>query len=246
MIRFDNGFGNRYNRRIMSNIIYAIQIALIVILLLLIIHYAKKVRSPLRSESHVDQTALVLENVKAMAKLVTAEYDTETYVLVEKPRKAFDDPIDNSIAKLMGRPNGLFSKKLNLYAHGVVSAGYDFRTLTENDLFANGDTVYIRMPQVQTYEPVINPSDQDIQMTGDWSDDEKTAAKEQAKNDIVKKALTNGLLKTAQASGEEQMEKVLKSFGFGYVYFLGENEPIPGYQPTVHDKCARILPPLGG
>ena len=102
-----------------------------------------------------------------------------------------------------------------------VRAGYDLSKIEENDLIVSGDTLKIKLPEVEIFDIIANPSDWKIfYREGDWEDNEIRAVQSKAKDIIRDDAIAMGLLEKAESCGREELISLFKTFGFAEVKLL--------------------------
>ncbi len=101
-----------------------------------------------------------------------------------------------------------------------VRAGFDFSKIGEGDLLAKDDTLFVKLPEIEIFDIIANPSDWEIyHREGTWGDDEIRSVQVAAKDDIRKDAVEYGLLEKAESFGKESMVSMFKTFGFSEVVF---------------------------
>ncbi|MCR5326544.1 MAG: DUF4230 domain-containing protein [Bacteroidales bacterium] len=99
-----------------------------------------------------------------------------------------------------------------------VRAGYDLSKVGEGDLLVSGDTLSIKLPDVEIFDILANPSDWELyHREGNWEDAEIREIQSQAKDIIREDAIAYGLLEKADSFGKESLVSLLKTFGFSEV-----------------------------
>lgn len=99
-----------------------------------------------------------------------------------------------------------------------VRAGFDLSKIEEGDLIAKGDTLSIKLPAIEIFDVIVNPSDWEIvDRVGEWSDDDIRMLQTTAKVDIKNDAIAYGLLEKAESFGKESLISLFKTFGFSEV-----------------------------
>lgn len=102
-----------------------------------------------------------------------------------------------------------------------VRAGYDLSKIEEEDLMVSKDTLKLKLPPVEIFDIIANPSDWKlIHSEGDWEDAEIRAVQSKAKEAIREEAIAMGLLEKAKSVGSEEIVFLFKSFGFKEVILL--------------------------
>lgn len=101
-----------------------------------------------------------------------------------------------------------------------VRAGYDLSKIENEDLVVSGDTLRIRLPEVEIFDIIANPSDWNLfYREGDWEDAEIRAIQSKSKDLIREDAIAMGLLEKAESCGREELISLFKTFGFAEVLF---------------------------
>jgi hypothetical protein len=99
-----------------------------------------------------------------------------------------------------------------------VRAGYDLSKIEQEDLIVKGDTIMIKLPPVEIFDIIANPSDWSIfHREGNWDDTEIRNIQSGAKEIIRQDAINFGLMEKAEAFGKESLVSLFKTFGFSKV-----------------------------
>lgn len=99
-----------------------------------------------------------------------------------------------------------------------VRAGYDFSKVEEGDLLVSGDTLSIKLPEVEIFDILANPSDwEPYYREGYFNDAEIREIQSHAKEIIREDAIASGLLEKAESFGKESLIALFKTFGFSEV-----------------------------
>ena len=99
-----------------------------------------------------------------------------------------------------------------------VRAGFDLSKICDDDLTISSDTLFIKLPEVEIFDIIANPSDWEIyHREGIWEDDEIRAIQVGIKEDIRKDAINYGLLEKAESCGTQEIVSLFKTFGFSEV-----------------------------
>ena len=166
-----------------------------------------------------DTPAVVIE-IRKIAELVTSCFFEEKILVEKKANKLVDNAIGNFIASKAKMEAGLISDELCLIAKGQVRAGYDLKKLASEDLMVKEKVLYIKLPEVEILDVIVNPKGWDFYVEdGTWSDEEVSAIKKKAKDAIEQDALQYGILQKASQSGEKKLRALLMSLGFNDVIF---------------------------
>lgn len=156
-----------------------------------------------KKEAEFANTALVVEDVKAVAKLFTQQYLNE--ILVTKIHKS---------SSWFGGED-----KLIMIAKGKCFAGTNLSKLKAEDIRIIPDSAFceITIPKAEILETIINPTDFQIyKAEGYWEDNYKAtqAVKAEAVKQLEKMAFASGILEKANQKSEKLMTDFMKSIGF--------------------------------
>lgn len=158
-------------------------------------------------------SGVVVTQIQGMSHLVTARFDSQVDVEVDRPPTLGFIPSD----------------KLLVRAKGTIVAGIDLSRITERDVIVNGSEVTIHLPpaaiisQDITYEPValsegVLPGvDAELQ----------PAAEAQAREELLSAACEYGLLQKAEEQSQIALGDLLKTLDVETVHFVQTN-PLPG------------------
>jgi hypothetical protein len=142
----------------------------------------------------IDNTPLVIKEIKSMALLNTATMYQEIVV---------DSTVSTTIPAPIINPFGgsnttVLTKRLVLIVKGRVTAGVNFKNMNDSSIFVNGDSVRIMIPQATVSDVFINPSDiETFYEKGSWNNDEVIGVKLLAQKKLLAEAERQQLLKKA-------------------------------------------------
>lgn len=214
------------------------KIATIVIALLLIFIVAFIIYRydflPSQRGLKIDNTAILIEEVKNISQLFTASYhdqlalDTFKYQEKDVISRMWDGFISPRPGFRKADPNiGLRKVELVVIANGQVMAGYDFSKLQPSDLQIEDKTVTMTLPQPEILEIIINPSDYEIFIEeGRWSLDEAVGMKIQAAELMKQRAIERGILKQSEATAQRILQNYFLSLGFETVILKTASEDV--------------------
>ena len=147
----------------------------------------------------IDQTPLVIEEIRSVADLNTATLYQDVIV----------DSIAPATIPFAAR------REIVLIIKGKVTAGLDMDKLSADDVFASGDSVHITLPGSVIRDVIINPSDvETFYESGKWNNEEITALKLAARQKLLVKAAENDLLEKANVKSRSLIEGFLKALQF--------------------------------
>lgn len=152
----------------------------------------------------IDKTANVVEEIKKISEFTTACF-YEEQVMQEKHEN------EGLFAKITG------DDEIVLITRGTVRAGFNLANMAES-LKVMGDTIAFRLPQVQIFDVIINPSDYDVYVEkGSWTHEQTMALVTTAQNKVREDALANNIIETARNNGEKKLQQLFGSLGFNTI-----------------------------
>lgn len=162
----------------------------------------------------IEKTANVVDEIKKIGELTTACYYEEIAM--------HDSRIDTtSILGITHHKNN----EIVLIGKGIVRAGFDLRKISEDALNAHGDTLEIRLPDVEIFDAILNPSDFSIEYEdGTWDNEMLKPIKAEAKKQLEANAIASGILKKADESGRKHLKSLFATFGYNEVSFETINQ----------------------
>lgn len=157
----------------------------------------------------IEKTANVVEEIKKIGEFTTACYYEEIAM--------HDTRIDTTSILGIKRHK---KNEVVLIGKGIVRAGFDLTKLTEDALTAHGDTLEIRLPDVEVFDVILNPSDFSIEYEdGTWDNEMLKPIKAEAKKQLEANAIASGILKKADESGRKHLKSLFATFGYNEVCF---------------------------
>jgi hypothetical protein len=154
----------------------------------------------------------IIHDVRTLARLETIQYSIEKVVTADSGRQ------DLAV---------LFGDRLIFVAHGNVIAGIDLADLTQEDLWLNNGTLYVRMPAPQVFIATIDNDksyvyDRDTGLFTKGNIDLETLARQAAEDEIEKAAMEDGILDLAQTNAEYYLSRLFQTLGYPQVIFVQE------------------------
>lgn len=166
----------------------------------------------------IDQTPILIKNIKTIAQLVTVTSYDEVVVdslVYNKAAAIFD--IFRRVSPMAILPSP--QKQLVLIGRGKVLAGTNLQKLHDKSIAISNDTAWIQLPQAEILEAIINPSDfETFEESGRWSDNEVIAVKVKARDKMIARALERGILDKANKKANAVIENFLHTAGFKVVH----------------------------
>lgn len=169
--------------------------------------------------------ATIVREVRSLSRLETVVYTVEKVITAESGQGALAF---------------LFGDKLLLVAHGQVIAGVDLGKVQERDVMVTADDqVVLTLPPAEVFVVRLDNEktfvyDRDTGVFG-MKPDLETAARQAAEQEILRAALADGILETADRNARSFLEGFLKGFGFREVVFVQATPapPLPTLPVTV-------------
>ena len=189
----------------------------------------------------IDNTAIMVEEIKKISQLFTTTYYDElvldTFKLISKtPGERLLD------AMTIMRPGVSASNGMNymnyrrqemvVIARGRVYSGFDFSRLQESDLHIDGRSITFQLPPAEVLDVIINPSDYEIFIEeGRWSLEEAVSLKQSAANLMEKRAIEMGILEQSETTAIGLLYNFFKALGFEQITIISRLED--PYEPEI-------------
>lgn len=161
----------------------------------------------------VDETPLMVAEIKNIAQLMTVEAYNE--VVVDSTRFPFGMP-PRVFKAIPGNPlRFLGASQLVLIVKGKLVAGVDLKTLNKNNIQVRSDSLFIQLPRAVVLDVITNPSDVETFIErGDWNEAAATVLKIRARNRLVQQAIAQGALQQADAKARQLIYGLFKNAGY--------------------------------
>jgi hypothetical protein len=152
----------------------------------------------------------VIHDVRTLARLETIQYSIEKVVTANSGQQ------DLAI---------LFGDSLIFVAHGTVVAGVDLADLGQDDLWLEGGTLYVRLPEPQIFIATLDNDksyvyDRDTGILTKGNVDLETLARQAAEEEIEKAAAEDGILDLAMTNAEYFLSRMFQTLGYPQVIFV--------------------------
>lgn len=164
--------------------------------------------------------AILILRIRALSRLETIQYSMETII------EGGSDP--GGFLSFLG----IGREKLVLIARGQVVAGVDFSRMEPDDIVVNGQKVTLYLPPAE-----ILFSKLDNERTGVYEYEKglftrrdiqlESALRARAEEELVRRALEDGILTQAEANAKAYLLLLLHSLGFTEVEFQPKIMPQP-------------------
>jgi hypothetical protein len=160
----------------------------------------------------IDSTPVLVKEVKNIAQLMTmASFDE---VVVDSSKVMVSSIPGLGVAGEMEKKS-----ELVIIGKGQIVAGINLEELDEKKIYLKDDSVSITLPRAKVLDAIVNPSQYEIFIEEKgWSPQEVNNLKIQARDRMVQRSISQGLLKKADAKAKMIMESFLRSAGFKKVY----------------------------
>jgi Protein of unknown function (DUF4230) len=150
----------------------------------------------------------VVEKIRQLSRLETVDYSIDKIVEGDRANPYL--------------PNFLVGDKLLLVTHGDVIAGVELSQLKSNDVFVNGDTVNVRLPQPQILTSRIDNSRTRVysRNTGllvPADPNLESQVRQAAEQQFIQAALADGILEKARQNARTSVSALLRAVGFQQV-----------------------------
>jgi hypothetical protein len=162
----------------------------------------------------IDETPIVLREIKTLANLITITYTDEIVMDTAKIGNGLPSLLPTNIGTLL--VPGI--DKLVIIGRGKVLAGTDLKSIQPNDIYTKDDSVHLFLPKAKILQTIINPSGYEtFEEKGKWTEEGITALKLKIKDEINKRAIRQNILNQADERGKNILETFLKNMGFDKV-----------------------------
>lgn len=154
----------------------------------------------------IDNTPLLVKNIRSIAQLMTIEYHDE--VVVDTSRGS---------ARMIPLPPFVLPVKAKLVAivKGKLIAGIDLSGLDSSRFSGTRDSIHIALPRAQVLQVIINPTDVEIfDEAGEWNQAALIALKGKAGYRITRNALAQGVLRRSDEKARSLVEQLMVNAGY--------------------------------
>jgi hypothetical protein len=166
----------------------------------------------------VENTPVLIKEIREMTQLISVtSYDE---VVVDSSKSSSMDVV-KALTGVSISPLSPPMDRIVIVAKGSVQAGTNLRFLTESNIYVEGDSVAIQLPQAEILEVIVNPSGfTTFTETGVWSPDAVNLVKAKAKKVMEQRAVAKNILAIAEQRARLLMENFLRAAGFSKVTIL--------------------------
>jgi|688.fasta_scaffold03154_8 hypothetical protein len=165
----------------------------------------------------VENTPVLIKEIREMTQLISVtSYDE---VVVDSAKSSSMDIVKalTGVSTPLSPP----MDRIVIVAKGSVQAGTNLRFLTESNIYVEGDSVAVQLPEAEILEVIVNPSGfSTFTETGIWSPDAVNLVKTKAKKVMEQRAVGKNILGIAEQRARLLMENFLRAAGFKKVTIL--------------------------
>ncbi|RPD50766.1 DUF4230 domain-containing protein [Paracnuella aquatica] len=159
----------------------------------------------------VDESPLLVQNIRELAQLMTIEYYDE--VVADSSRGAALLPFPPYIIPAR--------QSLVLVVKGRLLAGIDLQQLDTSHIRIYNDTISIVLPKAEVLEVEVNPSGiETFSEKGEWSQRAVAALTAKARDQMLRNAAAQGVLRRADEKGKQLVEQLLLYAGYKNVVVI--------------------------
>lgn len=152
----------------------------------------------------------IVHEIQSIARLETIRYSVEKVITAGIGGGQFDF---------------LFGDKLLFVAHGEVIAGIDLAKITDQDLWIESDTLYVRLPEAEVFVATLNNEksyvfDRQTGLLAQQNVNLETEARKAAESEINKAAVEDGIVDLANENAEIFMRSFFMKMGYPSIVFV--------------------------
>jgi len=207
--------------KIVKKILYLILLAVIIVAGGYFLHKQKLWDFSFGKELKIDDTAIVIKEIKKISQLFTSVYYDELVldtVKIASKGTAYRlrDWIQIPDPSRIIKPEDIINKlHFVVIARGEIMAGFDFSRIEENHMTLENEEIIFVLPPAEILEVIINPSDYEIFIEeGNWSLDEAVALKKKAAKKMTQRAIERGILEESEKKALLVLENYFSLLGF--------------------------------
>jgi len=165
----------------------------------------------------IDQTPVIVEKIKTLGELTTSCYYEEMVLQASKQNYFATTPLGTLARDGFGKD---VDDHLVIIAKGTVRAGVDLLKMSEDDVRFVGDTVFVKLPEAEYLDVIVNPSGFEIfAESGSWTHDQVTSLQTTAKEKLLNGADYYGLKMKAYEGAMDAVTTLLEAAGYTYIRF---------------------------
>lgn len=171
----------------------------------------------------IENTPIIIREMREIAQLLTQQYYDECIVDTIYGEKVSRISALKLMFPLVISQNYYVTetelmtieKRYVLIASGLVKAGFDLKTINENDIYIEDDSLSITLPEPIITDVIINPSGfETFEESGFWTFNERKEIQRKARILLEKNAIAKGILPKSKEHGINLLQKFFKSLGY--------------------------------
>lgn len=180
----------------------------------------------------IDRTPIVTTSIRSLGELTTACFYDEIVLSRSKPGSLSGTALGSIARDGFGKD---LDDRLVIIARGTVRAGIDFRGLKDEDVSFKGDTVFIKLPNPQYLDVIVNPSDFEVfSESGKWLQWEVRALQDSARDRFIAEADAAALRSKAYEGAMGAVGNILTASGYKHIRFEHPTAYMPLPLPRNH------------
>ncbi len=167
-------------------------------------------------EVAIDETPLLIKEIKPLAQLVTITAYNE--ILVDSVMKTSQGERIGAILNPLHFGKILTSKKLVIIGKTMVQVGVDLQKLSDDDIIISNDSIHLALPAAEILDIILNPSGTEIfSEQGSWTNEAVVDLKQKIQKRAEAIILEQNLLMIAESRTKEVLQQFLQSAGYKHV-----------------------------
>lgn len=152
----------------------------------------------------------IIRSVRSLARLETIQYSIEKIITAEVGQGVF---------------GFLVGDRLLFVAHGDVIAGIDLEKLAPEDLWVIDGILYVDLPTAEIFIATLDNDlsyvyDRDTGLFTKGNIELETLARKAAEEEILKAAITSGILVQAKINAENYLWRLFNTLGYPEIIFV--------------------------
>ncbi len=152
----------------------------------------------------------IIRSVRSLARLETIQYSVEKIITAEVGQGVF---------------GFLVGDRLLFVAHGDVIAGIDLEKLAPEDLWVIDGILYVDLPTAEIFIATLDNDlsyvyDRDTGIFTKGNIELETLARQAAEEEILKAAITSGILVQAKINAENYLWRLFNTLGYPEIIFV--------------------------
>ena len=152
----------------------------------------------------------IIRSVRSLARLETIQYSVEKIITAEVGQGVF---------------GFLVGDRLLFVAHGDVIAGIDLEKLAPEDLWVIDRILYVDLPTAEIFVATLDNDlsyvyDRDTGLFTKGNIELETLARQAAEEEILKAAITSGILVQAKINAENYLWRLFNTLGYPEIIFV--------------------------